>query len=754
MTVRSSRPAGRISIRRLRQEMSKRQGRLSVTQHLLGAAATALLLSNAPAFAEDDMPMTYPDTRQTDTEELHFGVTVADPFRWLENDPRQDDEVAQWIAAQNAVSTPYLEGLSGRDVFHRRLTAMFDHETLTPPVERGGLYFFTRNGGLDNQAQLLVREGADGANRILIDPNTWSEDGTVALAEWAASPDGTFVAFAMQDSGSDWRTIRVINTSTGEILDDTVEWARFTTIAWHPDGSGFYYSRFPEPEAGAAFSAGVEGHAVYFHRLGSHQSEDQLIHAATAGQALLHSVDVTPDGRYLIVYTSALTGGVAVTVTDLSSADPAPDTIIESYDDRWLLLGNVGTKLFFATQKDAPRGRIVTMDLSEAQPEFSEMIPERPDAVLREGGSAMLGDRLLLSYTIDVQSQAELYNLDGTFEGTVPLPGPGSTGIVRGRPGANEAFFAFTSFDAPLTVLRLDVDANRTTVWAEPEIATDLDTITVEPHFYTSQDGTRVPLFVVRRKDIDGPAPTMLNAYGGFAISMVPHFSPAAMAWVEQGGVYAVANIRGGGEYGQAWHHAGRRANKQNVFDDFIAAGEYLINQGITPADGLAIHGESNGGLLIGAVVNQRPDLFAAALPGVGVLDMLRFDRFTSGATWVEEFGSPAVEEEFQTLLSYSPLHTIREGARYPAILVTTADTDNRVVPAHSFKYTATLQAADIGNRPHLLRVETRAGHGTGKPTNMVIAEFSDMWAFAAHWTGLEVSPGCRCNHLPSSTKY
>jgi prolyl oligopeptidase len=739
MTARNSRPAGRISIRRLRQEMPERQGRLSVTQHLLGAAATALLLSNAPAFAEDNMPMTYPDTRQTDTEEVHFGVTVADPFRWLENDPRQDDEVAQWIAAQNAVSAPYLEGLCGRDVFHRRLTAMFDHETLTPPIERGGLYFFTRSGGLDNQAQLLVRDSADGANRILIDPNTWSEDGTVALTEWAVSGDGAFVAFAMQDGGSDWRTIRVMDVATGEMLEDTVEWARFTTIAWHPDGSGFYYSRFPEPEAGAAFSASIEGHAVYYHRLGTDQSEDRLIHAPTPGQALLHTVDVTPDGRYLIVYTSALTGGVAVTVTDLSSADPASDTIIESYDDRWLLLGNVGTNLFFATQKDAPRGRVVTIDLAEPQPELSELIPERPDAVLREGGSAMVGDRILLSYTADVQSQADLYRLDGTLAGTVALPGPGSTGLVQGRPGENEAFFAFTSYDAPLTVLRLDVAANDTTVWAEPEIAVDLETIRVEPHVYTSKDGTRVPLFVVRRTDVDGPAPTMLNAYGGFGISMVPHFSPAAMAWVEKGGVYAVANIRGGGEYGQAWHHAGRRGNKQNVFDDFIAAGEYLIEQDITLSDGLAIHGESNGGLLIGAVVNQRPDLFAAALPGVGVLDMLRFDRFTSGATWVEEFGSPAVEEEFQTLLSYSPLHTIREGARYPAILVTTSDTDNRVVPAHSFKYVATLQAADIGNSPHLLRVETRAGHGAGKPTAMVIEEFSDMWAFAAHWTGLEV---------------
>lgn len=682
--------------------------------------------------------MTYPETRQTDTAEVHFGVTVADPYRWLENDPRQDAEVAQWIEAQNAVSAPYLQGLAGRDVFHRRLTAMFDHETLLPPVERGGLYFFNRSGGLDNQSQLMVREGVDGTSRVLIDPNIWSDDGTVALAEWAASMDGAFVALAMQDGGSDWRTIRVMSTSTGEILEDEVEWARFTAIAWHPDGSGFYYSRFPEPETD--FNASVENHAVYFHRIGTPQSEDLLVHAPTPGQSLLHTANVTPDGRYLIVYTTALTGGVAVTVTDLWSENAAPETIVESYDDMWLLLGNIGTEMFFSTQDNAPQGRVVKIDLSDAQPEFTEVIPERSDAVLRIGGSALVGDRLLLSYTMDVQSRVELYRLDGTPDGTVPLPGPGTIALVNGRPGENEAFFAFTSYDAPMTVLRLDVAAKETTIWAEPEIAIDLDTISVEPHFYTSEDGTRVPLFVVRRDDIEGPAPTMLHAYGGFGISMVPHFSPAAMAWVAEGGVYALANIRGGGEYGQAWHHAGRRANKQNVFHDFIAAGEYLIEQDITPSDGLAIHGESNGGLLVGAVVNQRPDLFAAALPGVGVLDMLRFDRFTSGVTWVEEFGSPTVEEDFRTLFSYSPLHTIRESEDYPAILVTTADTDNRVVPAHSFKYAATLQAAGIGNRPHLLRVETRAGHGAGKPTAMVIDEFADMWAFAAHWTGLEVT--------------
>lgn len=715
-------------------------GKSRRNQTILSFATLALMTSIAHAWANEETLMTYPYTRQTETTEQHFGVTVADPFRWLENDPRQDGEVAEWIKAQNAVSAPYLADLSGREVFQQRLTALFDDETTTPPVERKGLYFFTRNSGLDNQTQLVVREGADGENRTLIDPNTWAEDGTVALAEWAPSGEGSLLAFAMQDGGSDWRAIRVMDTATGERLDDTVEWARFTNIAWNGDSSGFYYSRFPEPDAGASFNAGIDAHAVYFHQLGTPQSEDRLVHAPSPGRPLVHTVDVTPDGRYLIVYTSALTGGVAMTGTDLSSKDSSPRSIVESYDDSWVLLGNVGSVLYLATQADAPRGRVMTVDLAEAEPKFAELIPEKEDAVLSQGSAAVLGDRIILSYLVDAQTQVERYRLDGTFEGQVDLPGPGTTGPFHGRPGDDEAFFAFTSYDAPLTIHRLEVGANRTSVWAKPKLAVDFSKIVVEPKFYTSDDGTRVPLFVVRRQDVTDPAPTMLYAYGGFAISMVPHFSPAAMAWVEQGGVYAVANIRGGGEYGSAWHHAGRRQNKQNVFDDFIAAGDYLISEGITPPGGLAIHGESNGGLLVAAVVNQRPDLFAAALPGVGVMDMLRFDRFTSGSMWVEEFGSPAVDDDFYNLLSYSPLHTIRDGERYPAILATTADMDNRVVPAHSFKYVAALQASDLGPRPRLLRVETRAGHGTGTPMGMLIEQFADMWAFAAQWTGLKVT--------------
>jgi prolyl oligopeptidase len=682
----------------------------------------------------------YPETRQVDAADEHFGHRIPDPYRWLENDIRRDPDVAAWVEAQNRVSAPYLAGLPGRDVFGQRLTALFDHERLTAPQKRGERYFFTRNSGLDNQAVLFVREGVSGVDRVVIDPNEWSEDGGAALAEWAPSEEGTHLAFAIQDGGADWRTIRVLDVDSGAILDDEIKWARFTNIAWVKDGSGFFYSRNPEPEKDAEFVAPALGHAVYFHWLGTAQSEDRLVHAPEAEYPLIHTVDVTADGQYAVIYSTALAGGNGLAMVDLANPDWPVTTVIDAFDHSWLLAGNIGTKLFLSTQKGAERGKFVTADLADPEPVFTDLITESGDAVLRL--ASLIGDRLIVSYMVDAKTEVKRYRLDGTPDGVVELPGIGSAGAFHGRPGDDEAFFVFTSHDAPTSIYRYDVVTNTRTVWAEPTVSIDLDRIVVEQRFYASRDGTKVPVFVVRRADVTGPAPTMLTAYGGFGIPMVPFYSPAAIAWVEQGGVYAVANIRGGGEYGKAWHDAGRLQSKQNVFDDFIAAGEFLKSEGITSPEGLAIHGESNGGLLIGAVVNQRPNLFAAAIPGVGVLDMLRFDRFTGGQLWTQEFGRPDVEADFRNLLAYSPLHNVRSGTTYPAILVTTADTDDRVVPAHSFKYVATLQAADLSARPHLLRVEIRAGHGAGKPTDKTIEQLADMWAFAAHWTGLKVGNG------------
>jgi prolyl oligopeptidase len=680
--------------------------------------------------------MLHPETRRVDVVEQHFGRSVADPYRWLENDVRSDPEVADWVAAQNAATDAHLRTLPAREVFRARLRTLFDHERVTIPHRRGGRYFYTRNAGLENQAVLRVREG-DG-DRVLVDPNRWPGDGTTALAEWAASEDGTRVAYAVQEDGSDWRTIRVLDVGTGEMLADEVRWARFTTIAWAKDGAGFFYARYPTPEAGAALRAGLTGHAIHFHRLGTSQADDRLLHATSDRPELLHQFELTEDGRYALLYSTPGLLGRSLAVVDLAGEDWQPRVLFETFDDEWHLVGSTGTRLLLLTTQGAERRRIVALNLAEADPSLEEVVAEDAAVV---NDAKLLGGRLLVAYLVDARAEVRRFWPDGSPDGAVELPGLGTAGGFRGDPEGPEAFFAFTSFDAATTVYRYDVAARARTVWAEPKAAGDLGRIVVEQRFCTSKDGTRVPIFVVRRGDTARPAPTLLYAYGGFGISMAPFYSPAWTAWVEQGGIVTIANVRGGGEYGRAWHEAGRRERKQTVFDDVIAAAEHLIAEGITPADGLAIQGESHGGLLVGAVVNQRPELFAAALPGVGVMDMLRFDRFTGGQLWVGEFGSPRDEAGFLTLLAYSPYHTIAAGKRYPAILATTADTDDRVVPLHTFKYVAALQAAEIGPRPRLVRVETRAGHGMGKPTDKAIDEVADLWAFAARWTGLAVEP-------------
>lgn len=680
--------------------------------------------------------MNYPPTPRGDVVDDYSGQQVADPYRWLESDIRKDEALSAWVAAQNDLSRAYLAALPGHQVFRERLAALFDHARLTVPEKRGQRYFFTRNSGLDNQAVLFVREGVSGKDRPVIDPNAWSPDGSSALAEWAPSEDGRYVAYAIQDSGSDWRTIRILDVDTGRILEDVIHWARFTSLAWTHDGTGFFYGRSPEPQAGAEFVAPAVQHAIYFHRVGTGQLADRRVDVADAHLPVVHTVEVTADGRYAVIYTTAMAGGNGLAVVDLSEAGWPVRTVIAAFSDSWQLVGNMGTRLYVATQQGAERGRVMTVELAGSEPVFSELIAQR-EPVLKFG--SLIGDRLFVSYMQDAKTQIARFTLEGRPDGFIDLPGLGSASPVYGRPGDDEAFFVYTSHDAPSTIYRYDVASNTKSVWAAPHVAIDLDRIRVEQMFYESKDGTRVPIFVVRRADVTSCAPTMLTAYGGFGISMVPYFSPAAMAWVEQGGVYAVANIRGGGEYGKTWHEAGRGHNKQNSFDDFIAAAEFLKREGICPPSGLAIHGESNGGLLVAAVVNQRPDLYAAAIPGVGVLDLLRFDRYTAGQFWTHEFGRPDTDEDFKNLRKYSPLHNVRPGVPYPAMLVTTADTDDRVVPAHSFKYVATLQHADLGSRPRLLRVDTQAGHGLGKPTHKAIAEIADMWTFAAYWTGLDV---------------
>ena len=696
-----------------------------------------ILLVSACSQSPTTMPtITYPETKRVDVVEQHFGQTITDPYRWLENDVRTDKEVASWVELQNKVTDAHLNALPARAIFTKRLKELYNYERFTIPIKKGGRYFYLRNAGVENQQILYVRNSVDGAGRVLIDPNDWAKDGATALAEWSPSDDGTFLAYAVQDGGTDWRTIRVLDVNTGKVQADEVKWARFTTLAWVKDGSGFFYTRYPKPKQGAEYQENVENHAIYFHALGTPQATDRLVYATPDRPKMVHFMSVTNDGRYAVIMSSFISPGNELTVIDLKSADWKPRKLFDTLDDRWSLVGNVGTKFYLLTNKNASRTKVVTMDMAEAAPVVSDVVPEQ-NAVLN--AAVLIGGRLLLSYLVDVKTEVRRYTLDGKADGVVKLPVLGTAVGFEGRETDTETFFGFTSYNAPGIIYQYDVAGNTARVWSEAKVASDLDQITVEQRFYKSKDGTRVPMFIVRRKNITGPAPTLLYAYGGYGITESPSFSPARLAWLEQGGVFAIAHIRGGSEYGKAWHEAGRRQNKQNVFDDFIAAGEYLKGQGITSKNGLAIQGASNGGLLIGAVVNQRPDLFDAALAQVGVMDMLRFDKFTSGTMWVDEYGSTAREADFSNLFKYSPYHNIKAGKPYPAILATTADTDDRVVPGHTFKYVAALQAADLGSKPRLARIETRAGHGTGKPIDKYIEETADMWAFAAHWTGLEV---------------
>ncbi|NZD65951.1 S9 family peptidase [Rhizobium sp. WYCCWR 11290] len=680
-------------------------------------------------------PIVYPETRRDTVVEKYFGVSVPDPYRWLEGDPRTDAEVASWIDVQRRFTTEYLSSLPGRDVFRRSLIATFDYERIGILQRSGDRYFFTRKVGGQNQPVLVIREAA-GRDRVLIDPATWSKDGTVAFQEWRASRDGTYVAYAVQDGGSDWRTIRVLDVAAGKETSDVVQWARITQIAWANDGSGFYYSRYPEPKPGVADAAGLVNHAVYFHRIGTPQTDDTLFFATPSRPRRLNSAGLTADGRYAIIYSSDDLVHADVLVVDLERPDQVPRVLVQNVADRWSAIGNVGTKLLLTATKGPERSKIVSVDLAAPNSEFIDLVPEQNSHLT---GAYIAGDRILASYFVDAKFEMRRYRLDGSPDGIVDLPGIGSVHAVFGEPGNREAFFIYASFSQPQTVYRYDVETGQQSVWIEPEISADLSSIAVEQRFFRSKDGTRVPMFIARRKGTLGPIPTLVTGYGAFGGSMPPSYSSMLTPWILQGGAVAIVNTRGGGEYGAAWHEAGRGLKKQNSFDDMIAAAEYLRVSKIAPPDAVAIYGDSAGGLMVGAVVNQRPDLFAAALPNVGVMDMLRFDKFTGGALWLGEYGNPVREEDFSNLLSYSPYHNVKPGKPYPAILVTTGEADNRVVPAHSFKYLAALQAADLGPRPRLLRVDARAGHGSGKPTTKVIEESADMLAFAARWTGLEV---------------
>jgi len=682
-----------------------------------------------------DGPIAYPETARDDVAEELAGRRIADPWRWLEGDVRTDERVQAWVERQAALTDAYLDMLPGRVAIRERLTKLWDYERASLPRRRGGRYFFLRNAGLEAQPVLCVREAQDAPAHVLIDPNGWSEDGATALGEWEPSKDGRRLAYTVQDGGSDWRIVRVLDAIGGDALADEVRWVKYSQLVWAANGSGFFYSRFPEPRAGLEHQAQNLDHAVYFHRLGTEQSADFQVYATPDRPRLIHTAEVSEDGHWLLVSSAEGTEArTELTVIDLTAPKLAPKILVRGLENDWRLAGSKGDIFYFVTDLEAPRRRIVSIDVASEMRRRREIVPHGEDLV---ADALVVGDRLLVSLLRNVASELRIYSLDGKLMDTVVLPGVGAVVGMEGQGDSAEAFFAFTSYDRPTEIHRLDAGSAVALPYAQPQLQFDREAFVVEQTSFTSKDGTVVPLFLLRRNDVAGPAPTLLYGYGGFEIALTPGFSSAALCWAAMGGVYAVANIRGGGEYGKAWHDAGRRANKQNVFDDFIAAAEHLKAAGI--ASSLVVHGHSNGGLLVSAVTNQRPDLFAAALPAVGVHDMTRFHRFTAGRYWIDDYGDPGKEEDLAVLMAYSPIHNIRDGVDYPAILIATADTDDRVVPAHSFKYAAALQAADIGPKPHLIRIETRAGHGAGKPTAKQIEEIADLWAFAATWSGLAV---------------
>lgn len=702
--------------------------------------AFAVFVGATAAGAEVMKPLTYPETQRGDVVETRFGESIADPYRWLENDVRTDPRVADWVERQNRLTEGYLETLPQRSWFAPRIKALMDYERFGLPQKAGTRYFYTRNSGLQNQAQLFVRDGLNAVPRLLIDPNQWAKDGATALDDWVPSDKGRFLAYSVQDGGSDWRTIRLLDAGTGKVLPDELKWAKFTGIAWIGE-EGVLYSRFPKPEAGAEFQSRNFNQSLYFHRIGTPQDQDELVFATPDRPELSHLAQVVNNGRYAVV--TSVKGTDArweVRVIDLAARKRKgwnARILVSGFDHKWQPVDAIGNRLWFVTDEDAPRGKLVAVRLTADRADWLDVVPQREETLEK---ASMVGNKLILSYLKDASTRAEIHDLTGRRAQVLTLNGVGTASGFMGRPGDPETFYSFTSFNQPAAIQRIDLRTGANSTFAAPKLTFDPADFAIEQRFFTSKDGTRVPMFVVRKKALVGKAvPTLLYGYGGFDVSLTPTFSAPRMAWLDAGGAFALANLRGGGEYGKAWHDAGRLANKQNVFDDFIAAGEYLIKEGITAKGGLTIQGGSNGGLLVGAVVNQRPDLFAAGNAAVGVMDMLRFDRFTAGRYWVDDYGHPDREPDFRVLRAYSPYHNLKNGVDYPALLVTTADTDDRVVPGHSFKYTAALQAAQTGAKPHLIRIETRAGHSTGKPTDKVIAENADILAFLAEWSGLKV---------------
>jgi prolyl oligopeptidase len=684
--------------------------------------------------------VSYPPTPERPIVDEYGGTRVTDPYRWMED--LDSAEVADWIAAQNAVTSAYLDKIPVRDRFRQRLTELWNYPRTGVPVLEAGRYFYQRNSGLQRQSPLFVRHALTGEPLLVLDPNALSPDGSKALAQWQPSPDGRLVAFGLSEGGADWETLHVREVETGRDLPDAVEWMRFSGLSWTKDSKGFFYSRYPEPPKGKVLEAALSGQALYYHRVGTPQSDDRLVYERRDLPTWFVEGSVTEDGRYLLITLSKGSENKnRLYAADLGdplqpSVTAAVRPIVEGDDAEFLPIGNRGTWLYVRTDREAPNRRIVAIDLTRSEPAaWREIVPGAQDAI---EDVVIAGGRLVIQYLSDVQSRLALVTLDGAHAGAIALPGTGTVAQIGGREGSPEIFYAFTSPLYPTTVFRFDPATGQSEAFDPPAAPIDASRYETRALFATSRDGTRIPLFLTARRDLprDGSHPTMLYGYGGFSVSTLPAFRPDVPAWLELGGIWVTANIRGGAESGEAWHEAGMREKKQNVFDDFIAAGEFLIREKYTAPARLGIMGGSNGGLLVAAVEQQRPDLFAVALPAAGVLDMLRYDRFTGGHAWVTEYGSASDPSQFPFLMKYSPVQNAKAGTCYPATLVTTADHDDRVVPAHSFKYAAALQASQAGDAPALILIDTRSGHGASN-TKKAIEAVTDVYAFVMWHLGV-----------------
>lgn len=678
----------------------------------------------------------YTPTKKMDVKDTYFGTVVEDPYRWLENDTSA--ETAEWVKTQNQLTFGYLAQLPSREKINSRLTELWDYPKYGVPFKEAGRYFFSKNNGLQNQSVIYTTADLNAEPSVLLDPNTLSEDGTAALTGVEISEDGKYLVYQVAKSGSDWNDIYVKNIETGETLSDHISWVKFSGLSWYKDG--FFYSAYDKPEAGSELSKANEFQKVYFHKLGTDQSQDELIVSDSENSKRMFGAGLTDDKRFLLISMSIGTHGNALDFKDLSKKNSAFISLMKSYEFEFNPIDNICDHLYVLTNYKAPKYRLIKIDTNQpGEANWVDVIPEKKDVL---ESVRMVAGKLVVNYMTDAHSKVEVYSYDGVLDHEVKLPGIGTVSAFSGKKEEPVAFFSYTSFNTPGEIYKYDFTTQQATLHFRPEIKFNPEDFEVKQQFYTSKDGTKVPMFIVYKKglELNGQNPTLLYAYGGFNISLTPTFSPARIAFMEQGGVLAVPNLRGGGEYGEEWHLAGTKMQKQNVFDDFIAAAEYLINQKYTSSEKLAIQGGSNGGLLVGAVTNQRPELFKVALPAVGVMDMLRFHQFTIGWAWAGDYGTADDNKEmFDYLYAYSPYHTIKKGASYPAILVTTADHDDRVVPAHSFKYMARMQEYNAGNLPVLIRIDTKAGHGAGKPTAKQIEEYTDIWSFVFYHLGMKI---------------